>query len=562
MALETHRSAALRTLILLCGTALVGPMMAGPARGQEARKVLAVVTCDSYADIKSQLAWLGGQISQPGLAGMLETGLMLATQGRGVTGLDVKRPLGVVLSTADGDVGVHGFVPVKDLDKLLDSLKGVTGPAEEAGDARMITLPSGLALELAEKDGWAIVAPQGMAAGPVDHVPLLTTLSDNYSLAIELFPSVLPEGLRQQLRFLLEQAAAQAAQQGRQVDPRAMAAFVESLSGAESVLLGVTIDPTKRRVFIENRVVGTPGSPLARAMEGSGEGTLTVAMPPAKDGGRPAISGYLVQAVPPEAQGGVAAALDAALPAAGGDALTGTLRALAGQIVDAVLSTGGIDAAVAVDPPAAAAAAEKRPPAVTAGVRVKNGPALEAGIKKAFGPGGAARDSLPPGVKLSFDTGKAATANLHTIRVDLAGTEAADRLGDAVDLTLAVTPEYAFLLAGEAPTARVEALLGPRGRIEPGAKPIGALSVDVARILGGTPADPQPVGTPRPAEDGGEDGRPPSRLTLLVRPVDRGIATRLSADAAALEAAVAAGGAAAGGGLPPANGGPIPLPRR
>jgi hypothetical protein len=528
--------------------------------------VLAVVTCDSYADVKSQLAWLGGQIAQPGLAGMVETGLMLATQGRGLAGLDAKRPLGVVLSTADGDIGVHGFVPVKDLDKLLDSLKGVTGPVQEAGDARLITLPSGLALELAEKDGWAIVAPQGSPAGPAGHGPLLTTLSDNYSLAIELFPSALPDGLRQQLRLLLEQAAAQAAQQGQQVDPRALAAFVESLSGAESILLGVTIDPAKRRVFIENRVVGVEGSPLASAMRGSERGALTVAMPPAADGGRAAIAGYLVQSVPPEARGLVAAALDGALPADGGDAITATLRALAGQLLDAVLSTGGIDAAIAVDPPAAAGpAAEKpSPPAVTAGVRVKNGPALEAEIKKAFGPGGAARDGLPPGVKLSFDAGKAATANLHTISVDLSGTEAADRFGDTLDLTLAVTPEYAFILAGGRPEARLEALLGPRGRIEPDAKPIGALSIDVAKILGTKPGEPPAVGT-APAADEAAGDRPPARVTLLVRPLDRGIATRLSADAAALEAAAAAGAAAGGGGgarLPPANGLPIPLPVR
>jgi hypothetical protein len=62
----------------------------------------AVAACDSYADLKKQLGWLGNQIDNPGLAGMLESVLLIATQGRGLGGLDVKRPLGAVV-TSDGD---------------------------------------------------------------------------------------------------------------------------------------------------------------------------------------------------------------------------------------------------------------------------------------------------------------------------------------------------------------------------------------------------------------------------------------------------------------------------
>jgi hypothetical protein len=82
------------------------------ARGDE-RTVLAVVTADSYADLKKQAGWLGTQVGQPGLAGMLESVLLIATQGRGLAGLDVKRPLGAVVTTDGGDLGymTHGGLP-------------------------------------------------------------------------------------------------------------------------------------------------------------------------------------------------------------------------------------------------------------------------------------------------------------------------------------------------------------------------------------------------------------------------------------------------------------------
>ena len=90
----------------------------GPARAAE-NPVVAVVACDGYADLKKQLGWVGTQVGNPTLAAFAESFVMMATQFKGLAGLDVSRPLGVVV-TADGETPViHGYVPVKDLDKLL-----------------------------------------------------------------------------------------------------------------------------------------------------------------------------------------------------------------------------------------------------------------------------------------------------------------------------------------------------------------------------------------------------------------------------------------------------------
>jgi len=543
------------------------------------RTVLAVVTCDSYGDLKKQAGWLGAQIGQPGLAGMLESVLLMATQGRGLAGLDIKRPLGAVVTTDGGDIAIHGFVPVKSLDKLLDSLKAVTGPTEASGETRSLTLPSGIPIDMVERDGWAIVSPRGFEVEAVDPAPLFAPLSENYTLGLELFPHLLPEGLRQQLRMLIEQGAAAAGEQGQQFDARALAAALDGLADTESLALGIAIDSDKDRLFIENRTTAVPGSSMAQAMEGSDKGQSTIPMPPVADGQRPAVSAHLVQAVPEASRREVLNLLDVALPATSVDPLTKTLAVLLREALSSVLATGGIDAAVTIDTDDLGGKnggknggqnGDKNGgqplPAVTVGVRVKDGAALENRVKQSFGVLKGGQQPLPPGVNVFFDSGKVGTTNLHTISVDLTGTEAAERLGKSLDLTLAIAPDFAFLMAGGDPRQRLASLLGPDGKADSQSKPIAGVDISVPRVL--AYAADQGVLPPEaaPQTEDADVAKQDGAVKLLIRPIERGVATRLSADGAAIRSAAARTGAGPDGpappGLPIPNGFQIPAPAR
>lgn len=555
------------------------------------RTVLAVVTCDSYVDLKKQAGWLGGQIGQPGLAGLLESVLLMATQGRGLAGLDIKRPLGAVVTTDGGDIAIHGFVPVKSLDKLLDSLKSVTGPTEASGETRSLTLPSGIPIDMVERDGWAIVSLRGFEVEAVDPTPLFAPLSENYTLGLELFPHLLPEGLRQQLRMLIEQGAAAAGdrrpfeQEGQQFDARALAAALDGLADTESLALGIAIDSDKDRLFIENRTIAVPGSSMAQAMEGSDKGQSTIPMPPVADGKRPAVSAHLVQAVPEASRREVLNLLDVALPATSVDPLTKTLAVLLRESLSSVLATGGIDAAVTIDTddfggknggknggqnPGQDVGKNggQRLPAVTVGVRVKDGVALENRVKQSFGVLKGGQQPLPPGVNVLFDSGKVGTTNLHTISVDLTGTEAAERLGKSLDLTLAIAPDFAFLMAGGDPRQRLASLLGPDGKADSQSKPIAGVDISVPRVLAYA-ADQgvlPPEAAPQTDDEDTDVAKQAGTVKLIIRPIERGVATRLSADGAAIRSAAARTGAGPDGpappGLPIPNGFQIPVPAR
>ena len=260
--------------------------------------------------------------------------------------------------------------------------------------------------------------------------------------------------------------------------------------------------------------------------------------------------------------------LDQALPPDSNDPLTKTLALLLRESLASVLATGGIDAAVCVD--TTAAAKQTALPSITAGLRVKDGAALENRVKQSFGGLNTGKTPLPPGVDVAFNSGKVGAANLHTITIDLSGTDAAESVGKSLELTLAVSPEYAFLMAGGDPQQRLASVLGPDGKADPQAKPIVSVDVSVSRMLayaaarGALPAEA--VST---AEDNGGD-KQDGNIKVLIRPIERGVATRVSADGSAVRALAARAGAGAGNpngaaippGLPIPNGFPIPAPAR
>ena len=55
--------------------------------------VVAAVGIDGYADIKKDLGWLGNQVGSPQLPALAESFVMMATQFKGLAGLDPNRPL-------------------------------------------------------------------------------------------------------------------------------------------------------------------------------------------------------------------------------------------------------------------------------------------------------------------------------------------------------------------------------------------------------------------------------------------------------------------------------------
>ena len=528
MVLATVRRLVGPIAAVVATVALLLPAIAAAQAGT-GRKVLAVVAIDSYGDLKQQLTWIGPHVDNPGLAAMLESVLLLSTQGKGLNGLDVKRPLGVIVTSANDDIGIHAAIPVKDLEKLLGSLQGSTGPIEKDGDVRRLTLPSGQDIEIREQDGWAVIGQRGQEFDIADPAKLLSPLVTDYTLAIETHPSVMPESLRALIAAGIQQMAAASANQGRPVDAEALQTALAGLSGVETLTIALALDPQENAVFIENKVIAVNG-PKA----GSSASSLTVATATTKDGGLPALSAHAVQPLNDSQRRQIVAMLDGALPQ-GNDKTMQIVATVVRGLVDAMADAGGLDAAVTVDTSVAG-----QLPLITAGAHIADGPKLEKQVKELFGPGSA----IPKEVKAKFDSGKVGKANLHTVTIDVSATPAAGIVGPAVELTLAVTPDYAFLLHGGDVKARLETLLETNGKanttIAAAEVPGAAIALALDRIL--TYAASMGVGpqAEAAAEQAGsliETDKDSGSVKASGRPIDGGFVTRLTVGAGALKAA-------------------------
>lgn len=517
--------------------------------------VLAVLACDPYAEINDQLGWLGRQVGNPQLAALAESFVMMATQFKGLAGLDTGRPLGVVLGTAGEKPALTGLFPVKDVGTLLAALQNVIGPAERAGAGWKV---AGGAVTVVERDGWAIVTPVGAALDVPDPDALLGPLAKSYSLGLHVFPSRMPDAMRAALLEQLPRLGAvlgQRAPPGGPIDPGRVAAALESLRDAESVVFGVAMDTQRERMFVEARVVATPGSAVATDLTTAAACAATVGLPGRADGPPPALVVHQAVKLAAEDRRAVEAMLTDSLPRDDADPLTSCLADVFAAAVATMLDAGAVDAVLALD---TAGAGPDRPlQAFTLGMRVADGAVLERRLKDRLG---AAAD-LPDGMEVKFAAGKAAAATLHEITLKLPADAPATKLmGDPVVLTVAVAPGYAFLLTGPDAARRVEAALAAGGRPDATRKPLAGMDVSLPALLECVAAcrkalDPaDPLGTTIAEVAAAAKG---GLVQLLLRPLERGVAVRLSADAAALQTAASAD-ALMRSALGPAGAGPAP----
>jgi len=526
-----RRTVLVGLLALACSSAV---------RAADKPEVIAVVAVDPYADLRSQLTWVGEQVGNPTLAGFAESFILLATQGKGLAGLDVKRPVGIVITTEGGPLPTaHAFVPVKDLDKLLGAIQGMTGPVDEVDGKRRISPPGAPPLDITEQDGWAILSQPGSPLEMADPLAVIGPLSKDYSIAVELFPSRMPGDMRERLKAMLDEAARNAADRGQPMDDTALRAGIERLEDVEKLLFGLAIDTENDDIHLDITSVLEADAAAVASFKDAGKATSTIASPATADGKQAALRGHYAVNVPAEGRAAVRAGLDQALEQADDDALTRVVANLVSDLMTAMLDTGTIDAGVTVDTSAADGASPL--PSITVGMKVKDGAALQKQVKDRLGKA----DALPPQVKVAFDTGKEGAATLHEITVDVSGTPGAERLGETVKLTLAVTPEHAYLLAGGDQKKRLAAALAGGGKPVADAVPFAGIDLSLAAMVGYAakmmkafdPDDPQGEALGDVAEQAAE--KKSTQVRFSAKPIDRGVTLRLTADAGALQTVAA-----------------------
>ena len=152
---------------------------------------------DQYYANLTTLSKLGG----PNFAQMADGMLGLFTQGRGLAGLDKKRPWGaLVYAAGDDDFPVVIFVPVTDFKKLVALIPDPeTGQPTKPDDKGVCELKfRGQSFFAKEKDGWAFAVRkrEDLDALPANPAALIDDLAKKYTLAIRASLKNVPAALK------------------------------------------------------------------------------------------------------------------------------------------------------------------------------------------------------------------------------------------------------------------------------------------------------------------------------------------------------------------------------
>jgi len=242
-------------------------------------KPLVTVSFSGYDKLMTNVGVVGQLGGNPDLGKGLEMMLQMVTQGKGLAGLDTKRPWGAVLLTDDqGQFAFYGFVPVTDLKQLV-KLSEVN---PQLADAIKLTdgvyeIQAGVSPIFIEQKGtWALISNkrEDLANAPANPLALLGDLPKNYDLAVRASVKNAPKEYRDQMIAQLEAGAEAGMPQmpGESDDDYALRATAARqavqqvttlVNELEDVMLGWNVDPSTSTTHLDLALTAQTGTKLA-----------------------------------------------------------------------------------------------------------------------------------------------------------------------------------------------------------------------------------------------------------------------------------------------------------
>lgn len=191
-------------------------------------------------------------------------------------GVDFSRDAGVALHFEGENTtpSVSGFVPVEDLEILLDSVSGIAEVEEnEDEDYYTITTPDGTEMRVEEKGGYALFAtkPELIKTLPAEPAKMLGDNPTKYNLAFLIYPQHVPQPLRDLALDMIKEGSMQTLDQldeelqeaQRQNLKTQMRQFEMILNDSESLVIGMAADADNKKLYTDIEYLAKAGSELA-----------------------------------------------------------------------------------------------------------------------------------------------------------------------------------------------------------------------------------------------------------------------------------------------------------
>ena len=212
----------------LATTLMAAAVLFGACLSQAAEpKPIAALAVASYNDLISNVNFVGALADQPNFGTAADGVIALATQFKGLAGIDKTRPFGAIIQAAGegenvgGDIAGYVCVPITNFKQALGLLKLFNNVESEDG-----------VYKLTPKDGGKTTYVKDSASGPAsptrpnrwpsvvaDPLKVLGGLEKNYIVSGRIFLGNVPDSLREKFMAGLKEGFAKGATTRRTTSP-------------------------------------------------------------------------------------------------------------------------------------------------------------------------------------------------------------------------------------------------------------------------------------------------------------------------------------------------------
>ena len=463
--------------------------------------IVAVVACDSFVEIREQCAWLGGLIGFPILGGLPDTYAMMATGGKGLQGLDANRPIGVVVSAQEDAPVIHGFLPATDAKILIETFADI---------------PFRSMVDMTAAGEWVVVTPQGQPVTINDPEDMLASITSHLSIGVKLFPSRLPETLRDSLLDSAEQSLGstedpipQQLLGGLPVEGFDKDVASDSLAQIDAVLFGFAVDKETNQIFLESRTIFSEETTAGAFWATAGDVEPSLSLP--QEDGKYAMQLQIAQSLNDETQlKDIEEGLLGFLKQKKQIQFSGWIGRLSEVVVPQIIESGAFELVAGIAPPSNAEG-EQPLPSVVIGMGIADGNAIVEQLKGLV----TEADVIPENITVEFDVAEDDGFSFHDIVLMPLGK-----------VTLAIGEKSIYAMTRSVDEREYKAVSSEPAN---GFQPIAAANVRLESLLDGV------VGLPPEIAMVVENIQLQGDVNLLVRPITRGLAVRLTADGEAVQ---------------------------
>lgn len=244
-----------------------------PATADSGKPVL-VVSLASLNKLMQDVNYITAAFGQPAAGGMFT---MMA--GGFAQGIDMTRPIGVVVSIVDGAPEPIGMVPTPDAEAILERLEkqGQIGAIDRLDDGTLVIAAGPSLVYIRQAGPWAMVARQKeiLELAPANPMTLLEGIGNDYTFAARLnvqeIPAETREGLIAQIRQGFEQAMAQRGEDAKDLQAASEGSIKQLeqlIRESEELMVGWNINPQERIVTIDTEFVASSGTEMAEMYSG------------------------------------------------------------------------------------------------------------------------------------------------------------------------------------------------------------------------------------------------------------------------------------------------------